>query len=403
MRSRPFVVLFLADLVANMGISMVSPLLPVYAKDLGASGIWIGLTFSIFAVSQTAVSPFAGGWSDRYGRKPFIVLGLLAYFVAAFGYLTATSLAQVLAFRLLSGCGTSLIFAVARAYIGDIVPEGREGRWFGVFATADVLGYGTGPIFAGAIRQAFGFSSVFVGMALLMGSAAVIVALLLPRHSAAERAGGIVGRAGGGMASMRALGDRMVLALTFLMALSSLTFGATLSFLGVRLENLGVDPLLIGVAFSMESVASAFAQPVAGYLADASSRRGVVIFGLLFSAVTLFLLGVVSHLALIFVLLFGVGLGSSAALVGAGAMQVAVGRRVGMGTVLGLGAAGNGVGVLIGSVAGGLVVGVFGAPTAAFYFGAVVLLLGTPTFLWMTRGRPEVRGVAPTPRTAALD
>jgi len=121
MRSRPFVVLFGAVLVASMGISMVSPILPVYAEDLGATGIWIGLTFSVFAVSQTLISPFAGRWSDRYGRKPFIILGLLCYLIAAFGYLTADSFLQVLAFRAFSGCGTSLIFAVGQAYIGDIV------------------------------------------------------------------------------------------------------------------------------------------------------------------------------------------------------------------------------------------------------------------------------------------
>src|SRR5690606_1166204 len=116
-------------------------------------GVWIGLTFSIFAVTQTLVSPFVGGWSDRHGRKPFIIVGLLLYFVAALGYLTADSFLQVLAFRALSGCGTSLIFSVARAYIGDFVPEGHEGRWFGIFATADIVGFGLGPMLAGGVRE----------------------------------------------------------------------------------------------------------------------------------------------------------------------------------------------------------------------------------------------------------
>jgi MFS transporter, DHA1 family, multidrug resistance protein len=51
-RSRSFLVLFAAVFVATMGISMVSPLLPVYAEQLGATGLWIGVTFSSFAITQ---------------------------------------------------------------------------------------------------------------------------------------------------------------------------------------------------------------------------------------------------------------------------------------------------------------------------------------------------------------
>jgi DHA1 family multidrug resistance protein-like MFS transporter len=389
--SRAFVVLYLSVLVATMGISMVSPLLPVYAERLGASGVWIGLTFSIFAVTQTAVSPFAGGWSDRYGRKPFIVTGLLLYLVAALGYLTADGFVQVLFFRALSGLGTSLIFSVARAYIGDMAPRRREGTWFGVFATADVVGFGLGPLFAGAIRQVLGFSAVFVGMALLMAASAVIVLVLLPKHPPGVRtAGGVAER--GGFGSFGALRDPMVLALTVNMGLVALTFGSTLSFLGVRLEDLGVGAFLIGVAFSMESIASGLSQPLLGYLADHTSRRAIVAAGLLLASAMLFALGITETLAVILVLLLGMGLGASASMVASGAMQVDVGRSVGMGTVIGLGSMGNGIGVVFGSVVGGFFAGRFGAP-AAFYFAAVVMLLGIPVFLWLTglRGAAAVR------------
>src|SRR5688572_12738963 len=139
-----------------MGISMVSPLLPVYAKELGANGVWLGLTFSSFAFSQAIVGPFIGRWSDQRPRKPFIMAGLVIYLIAAIGYLTAASFYQVILFRAFSGLGTSAIFSVARAYVGDLTPRGHEGRWFGVFATADVLGFGTGPLLAGAIREYVG-------------------------------------------------------------------------------------------------------------------------------------------------------------------------------------------------------------------------------------------------------
>ena len=109
MLSRPFVILYVCVFVATMGISMVSPLLPVYARDLGASGVWLGLTFSSFAIVQAIAGPLIGRYSDRTARKPFIVAGLLVYFVAALGYLFAESFYQVIAFRAFSGLGTSSI------------------------------------------------------------------------------------------------------------------------------------------------------------------------------------------------------------------------------------------------------------------------------------------------------
>jgi len=368
-------------MVATMGISMVSPILPVYAEDLGATGIWIGLTFSVFAVTQTIFGPFAGRWSDRYGRKPFIILGLLIYFVAALGYLTADTFLQVLAFRALSGSGTSLIFSVSRAYIGDLVPPGHEGRWFGVFAVADIMGFGLGPIFSGALREAFGFDAVFVGMAALMGSSAAIVWTLLPGQSHAERiARGVAPSWSFG----QALRDRLVMTLTALMGLTSLTFGAVYSFLSVRLDDLGVSALPIGLAFAAESLASGVAQPIFGPLADRLDRRVMVAGGLIASAVALAALGAASRYDVIVGLMLLLGVAQAVAMVSISAMQVVAGRRAGMGTVIGLGSAGNGVGIVFGAVAGGALVGVFGL-SAPFYFGALTMLAGGVLVMWMMR------------------
>lgn len=378
-----------------MGISMVSPLLPVFAEDLGATGVWIGLTFSIFAVTQTLVSPFVGGWSDRHGRKPFIIGGLLLYFVAALGYLTADTFAQVLAFRALSGCGTSLIFSVARAYVGDFVPPGHEGRWFGIFATADIVGFGLGPLLAGGIREWLGFDAVFVAMAVLMASSALIVWTLLPRQAVAERyTGDTTGSAG--LASLRALRVPLVAALTLNMGLISLSFGSTFSFLAVRLEDLGIGPFIIGLAFSMESLASGASQPFFGRLADLRDRRRLVAIGLGVTSVMLFSLGLVESIGLVMALMFGMGLGGGLALVASSALQVEAGRSVGMGTVNGLGSAGNGVGVVFGSVTGGLIVDAFSAP-AAFFFAGVAMASGIPLFLWLTRTRPPAAPAEATP------
>jgi MFS transporter, DHA1 family, multidrug resistance protein len=84
-------------------------------------------------------------------------------------------------------------------------------------------------------------------------------------------------------------------------------------------------------------------------------------------------------------LLFAMGASGSISQVASGAIQVVAGRRVGMGTVLGLGSAANGAGIVIGSVASGFVVDQQGL-AAAFFLGGAVMALGVPVFLYLTRG-----------------
>ena len=390
MRSRAFISLYIAVFVATLGISMVGPLLPVYAEDLGATGVWLGVAFSAFAVVQTIFGPFAGRLSDRYGRKPFIIAGLLVYMVAGIGYLTAGSFYQVIAFREFSGVGTSLVFWVARAYVGDITPKGQEGRWLGVFATADFIGFGTGPLIAGALRQFVGFESVFVVMAILMALSAFILLVWLPRHSSAEllrrqqRAEGIAQPAV--VPFSVALKDRLVLAVTIHHGLISLSMGATFAFLALRLErDLGVTPFLIGLAFATQDITGGAAQPLFGRFADKYNRRALVAIGLGINGVLLALLGVVPSYVLSASLLFLMGGAGALSQVASSAIQVVAGRRAGMGTVLGLGAAANGAGIVIGSIVGGIVVDLSGLG-ATFILGGIVMVLGAPLFLGLTRG-----------------
>lgn len=384
MLSRPFIALYIAVFVATMGISMVSPLLPVYAEELGAEGMLLGLTFSSFAIVQAVAGPITGRLSDRYPRKPFIICGLLVYMIAALGYLSAQNVWQVIGFRTFSGLGTSMIFSVARAYVGDLTPRGHEGRWMGVFATADIIGFGTGPLLAGVIRQGIGFDAVFVAMAALMGASALIVTAFLPRR--APRSHRSAQDTTPNATFRTALSDRLVLAVVTNMALVSLSFGASFAFLGLRLEDdIGASPLLIGLAFATQDLTGGVAQPLFGKLADRYYRPMLVAIGLAVLGVLQAGIGQVESYLLVVAFLCGMGAAQAVSGVAAGAIQVVAGRRVGMGTVLGLGSFGNGVGIITGSLVGGWLTDLYGIP-AAFLFSGIVIGMGAPLFLFLTRG-----------------
>ncbi len=387
MLSRPFLALLLSIFVATMGISMVSPLLPVYAKDLGATKFWLGLTFSSFAITQAIVGPFIGRWSDRYARKPFIIGGLLIYMFAALGYLTADSFYQVILFRAFSGLGTSAIFSVSRAYVGEMTPPGHEGRWLGVFTMGDVVGFATGPIVAGVIRQWIGFQAVFVAMAIMMAISAAIELWWLPRKARPSKAHRR--EAARTQTSFRqALRERIVIALCLQTAIQSLGFGASFSFLALRLEDdVGASPLMIGLAFASQDLTAGVGQPFFGWIADHGNRRTLVTIGVAGNAVLLFAMGAVSAYAAFVLIMIGMGAVGALGNTSAGAIQVVAGRRVGMGTLLGLNSTANGFGIVTGSVVGGLIADRLGL-SSAFYFAAAMMALGGALFFALTAGLP---------------
>ena len=90
--SSPARILFLLSAsvgVAMIGLGIIWPVVPVYAVELGATGFQVGLIIAAFNVARAAFNPFSGRLSDRWGRKPFILVGLFLYAVVVYYFLRA--------------------------------------------------------------------------------------------------------------------------------------------------------------------------------------------------------------------------------------------------------------------------------------------------------------------------
>jgi len=137
-------VLMITAFVDMLGLAMIIPLLPFYATKMGASATIVGVLIAAFSIAQLASAPLWGKFSDRYGRRPALLAGLLISAVAyvIFGY--ASTLWLLLLSRIVQGFGGGTI-GVVQAYVADASDPKDRAKSLGWLSAATSLGAVVGP------------------------------------------------------------------------------------------------------------------------------------------------------------------------------------------------------------------------------------------------------------------
>jgi MFS family permease len=157
---------------------MLNAFLPLYGREvLGLSGSELGWLFGIQTVTTLTVRPGIGVLSDRIGREAVIVTGLTICSVAVFALSLATGLRAVVAVVLTYAAGVAMTTAATTAYITDITRRARYGAAHGVFGTIYDIGDALGPIAAGVLVAALGYSHMFRVMAAVAMTMAIVFAI----------------------------------------------------------------------------------------------------------------------------------------------------------------------------------------------------------------------------------
>src|SRR5919202_5321265 len=151
------VVLMVTAFVDMVGLLMVLPLLPFYAKALGAGGFVVGLLVSSFAIAQLIASPFWGRFSDRYGRRPALLIGLTASAIAYIIFAYASSLWLLFVMRIVQGAGGGTV-SVIQAYVADAVRPEDRAKGLGWLSAATNAGVALGPLL-GSLTMSGGASA----------------------------------------------------------------------------------------------------------------------------------------------------------------------------------------------------------------------------------------------------
>jgi multidrug resistance protein len=138
-------VLMVTAFVDMVGLLMILPLLPFYAKALGGSGFVVGVLVSSFAIAQLLASPFWGRFSDRYGRRPALLIGLTASAIAYVIFAYANSLWLLFISRIVQGAGGGTV-SVIQAYVADAMAPEDRAKGLGWLSAATNAGVALGPL-----------------------------------------------------------------------------------------------------------------------------------------------------------------------------------------------------------------------------------------------------------------
>jgi DHA1 family solute carrier family 18 vesicular amine transporter 1/2 len=272
-----------ADIVAY---SVAVPVLPDLSRRLGASPTMIGLLFASFGVTLLTVSMPMGAVSDRIGRKPPMVGGLVALAAASALFAFAESLPWLFAARLVQGASDAVTWVVGFALIADLYSQEERGRVMGLVMSATNFAFMFGPTLGGWLYEAGGIRLPFLFVAALaIVGAIAFMSFDLPSTRAAHETVPVA----------TVLRAPAVAACAASVVAASATISMLEPVLPLYLSaKLGLGPARIGLLFGIGAVASTVMHPVYGRLVNRVGSRRMLMIGLVLVACLLPLLSLAS-------------------------------------------------------------------------------------------------------------
>lgn len=253
-----------------LGFGIMIPILPFFARDLGANSVQMGLLVTVWAGAQFLFAPMWGSLSDRIGRRPVLLAGLAGYAFTFAVIAVASNIWVILLARFLGGVLSAATIPTAQAYIADTTTTEDRASRMAAMGAAMNLGFIGGPT-AGGLLAAFGldYRHVFlVTMALALLNL-VVAFFFLPEPSHRRAAKPNKGFSGLQAVAIAMRGPE---ALLFLLAFAGTFGGSTMfSMLGYFLmDRLGGGEEMASIAYTVQGACSVLFQ---GVLVGWSSRR----------------------------------------------------------------------------------------------------------------------------------
>ncbi len=279
---------FLVILAGNVG----NPFLPIYAAELGANELVIGIVMSCFFISRTFIEIPAGYISDRIGYRYPLILGFAASTLAAGVAAVAVTPFHLMVARALWGVGSALFFNVSMNVVVNMVASEDRGEAMGIFQGIEFTGSFMGAPIGGLLAAVFGFRVVFAVSAGILLITVVVMTIskelrtVTSREAVQAQRGGT--RNGDLRDSLKAIRNFVfgVVCLTgFLRMFAMMGIFSTIAPIYLNVA-LGFDVATIGVLMGFRSVGMSAANFLAGRIARIVGKAWVFVVSLLFVSVS---------------------------------------------------------------------------------------------------------------------
>jgi MFS family permease len=362
--------LLFAVFVSMLGFGLIMPLLPLYARDFGASGLELGILTSMFAATRVLTSYAGGHFIDKIGRKKVISFGLFVYAVDMFLFGTATELWHLYALRAVQGAASGVVWPAATVMAADIVRFEDRGKAMGLFSMMWDLGMAFGPFIGGTISSIYSMSLSFYLCSIMAFISGVLIVIRVK-----ETATHVTSSETSVEREKLTPYKRILLGLCVGGFTTSFALGLTMTILSVYgNEMLGLSEALIGIIFGIRGITRFVVKPLVGDLSDIYGKRIFLITGRTISSLAtasiIFAKRFLSLLTPVIVAAVGTGM----AMPSNNALVTNIAYKETRGKVMGLFSTGRNLGLLVGPLLGGWVYDNISPQTPFVLCGAVGMI-----------------------------
>lgn len=177
---RTVVAVCVTTAITMMGQGIISPVLPLIARDYDVGLALVGFTVAVFGLGRLFSNLPAGFLSERYGRRVVLIVGLAILTIASVLMALIDNLVALVAFRLLSGVGAAIYITSAMTMLADISAPANRARYMSLQQGSILLGSGLGPAVGGFAAEIWGFHSAFYLMSVLSAAGLAWAMLQMP-------------------------------------------------------------------------------------------------------------------------------------------------------------------------------------------------------------------------------